>query len=143
MADAAAQAVIEGVLETCLYVADMEAARPFYEDVLQLKPLMHEDRITVYDLGPRSVLILFLRGSATEAIDTPGGSIPAHDASGQMHVAFSVPADSLPAWRRRFGDAGIAIESEVRWPRGGTSLYVRDHDSHVVELATPGLWPNS
>jgi catechol 2,3-dioxygenase-like lactoylglutathione lyase family enzyme len=30
----------------------------------------------------------------------------------------------------------------VRWPRGGESIYFRDPDGHLVELATPGLWDN-
>jgi catechol 2,3-dioxygenase-like lactoylglutathione lyase family enzyme len=35
---------------------------------------------------------------------------------------------------------GVSIEGEMEWPRGGTSLYFRDPDGHLVELATPGLW---
>jgi catechol 2,3-dioxygenase-like lactoylglutathione lyase family enzyme len=34
----------------------------------------------------------------------------------------------------------VSIEGEMKWPRGGTSLYFRDPDGHLVELATPGLW---
>jgi catechol 2,3-dioxygenase-like lactoylglutathione lyase family enzyme len=28
----------------------------------------------------------------------------------------------------------------VTWPLGGTSLYFRDPDGHLLELATPGIW---
>jgi len=28
----------------------------------------------------------------------------------------------------------------VKWSRGGESLYFRDPDDHLVELATPGIW---
>ena len=34
------------------------------------------------------------------------------------------------------------MESEVTWPQGGRSLYFRDPDGLLVELATPGLWRN-
>ena len=40
----------------------------------------------------------------------------------------------------RLGEREIAISGEYRWPRGGTSLYFRDPDGALVELATPGLW---
>jgi catechol 2,3-dioxygenase-like lactoylglutathione lyase family enzyme len=26
------------------------------------------------------------------------------------------------------------------WPRGGESVYFRDPDDNLLELATPGLW---
>jgi catechol 2,3-dioxygenase-like lactoylglutathione lyase family enzyme len=39
------------------------------------------------------------------------------------------------------GDFGIAIEGRTNWRRGGISIYFRDPDGHLLELATPGLWP--
>ena len=39
------------------------------------------------------------------------------------------------------GDAlGVPVESEVSWPRGGASLYLRDPAGNVVELASPAIW---
>ena len=34
----------------------------------------------------------------------------------------------------------IAIEEKKKWERGGQSLYYRDPDRHLIELATPGTW---
>jgi catechol 2,3-dioxygenase-like lactoylglutathione lyase family enzyme len=55
-------------------------------------------------------------------------------------VAFAIAADELPAWEQRLAEHGVAIESRVRWSRGGVSLYVRDPAGHSIELATPGVW---
>ena len=38
------------------------------------------------------------------------------------------------------GSEGIAIEGRTDWSRGGHSIYFRDPDGHLLELATPGLW---
>jgi catechol 2,3-dioxygenase-like lactoylglutathione lyase family enzyme len=46
----------------------------------------------------------------------------------------------LKAWEEWLQEKGVQVESKVRWPAGGTSLYLRDPDGHLVELATPGLW---
>ena len=51
-----------------------------------------------------------------------------------------ISAAELEAWRERLQAHAIAIEGEMSWPRGGKSLYFRDPDGHLVELATPGLW---
>ena len=34
----------------------------------------------------------------------------------------------------------VEIEGRTDWPRGGHSIYFRDPDGHLLELATPGLW---
>ena len=41
---------------------------------------------------------------------------------------------------RALRKCGVAIESEVDWPSGGTSLYFRDPAGNVLELAPPTLW---
>jgi len=129
------------VLETCLYTDDLERASRFYEDVLDLPRIGgDESRFRAYDVGGQSVLLLFRRGATRDPVTLPGGTIPPHDGSGPLHFAFAVDADQLPAWEARLAEQGVALESEVDWPRGGRSIYVRDPDGHVVEFATPGLW---
>jgi catechol 2,3-dioxygenase-like lactoylglutathione lyase family enzyme len=117
-----------GVLETALYVDAFERACPFYEQVLGLNSIYRDQRLCAYDVGARGVLL-------------PGGTIPPHDGSGPVHIAFSIAADALPAWETQLAGAGVAIEGRTQWPRGGISIYFRDPDGHLLELATPGLWP--
>jgi catechol 2,3-dioxygenase-like lactoylglutathione lyase family enzyme len=131
---------IRRVVETALYVDDMEGALRFYEQVMHLTPLGRGQRWVALDAGEGTVLLLFLRGAAADGVSFPGGWIPPHDGAGPSHIAFAIHGTELEAWRRRLEDAGISVESEVSWPRGGTSLYFRDPDGHSVELATPGLW---
>ncbi|KAB0681806.1 VOC family protein [Aureimonas leprariae] len=132
---------VSGILETCLYVADMARAHAFYADVIGLEHIHADgDRISVYEVRPEQVLILFLQGGTLAPVETPGGSIPPHDGSGPTHMAFLVDGDDIAGWRAHLEAKGVGIESEVAWPKGGRSLYFRDPDEHVLELATPPLW---
>jgi catechol 2,3-dioxygenase-like lactoylglutathione lyase family enzyme len=131
---------LKGVLETALYVDDMVRARCFYEDVLGLTPIFEDARLCAYAVGGRSVLLLFQRGSALETVHMPGGTIPPHDGSGPLHIAFAIGAEELAEWEQRLAARGVAIEGRTQWRRGGHSIYFRDPDGHLLELATPGLW---
>ena len=132
---------LAGVLETALYVNDMERARGFYEEVLGLRPIFADGRLTAYDVGGRSVLLVFQRGASMHATRLPGGVIPPHDGSGPVHYALAIGRDDLQAWEARLAAKGVAIEGRTDWPRGGHSIYFRDPDGHLGELATPGIWP--
>lgn len=128
---------LQGVLETALYVDDLARARDFYEQVMGLVPMMQGECITAYAVAPGQVLLLFRRGGTP-----PGGSMPAHDGHGHAHFALAIDAPSLPQWENWLARNGVAVEHRTSWPRGGQSIYFRDPDQHLVELATPGLWAN-
>jgi len=130
------------LLESSLYVDDLARAGRFYRDVLALTPMLEDRRMIAFDCGDARVLLLFERGAARQPLHLPGGDIPAHDGSGPLHVAFGVAADDLAGWEARLPACGVAIEARMTWPRGGQSLYFRDPDGHLLEIATPGLWPN-
>lgn len=131
---------LTSVLETVLYVDDLARAASFYETIMGLPVLHRDDRMRAYDISGRGTLLLFLRGGTLEPVKLPGGVIPPHDGAGRLHIAFSIPASQRPAWEDHLAGHGIAIEGTVDWPRGGHSLYFRDPDEHLLELATPGLW---
>jgi catechol 2,3-dioxygenase-like lactoylglutathione lyase family enzyme len=133
---------ITHVLETSLYADDLAVTAKFYAEVLGLKPLLETPRLVAFDSGNRSVLLVFQTGATEEDVATEEGLIPGHDGKGRLHFALGIPPESLDAWRERLKLHGVAIVSETRWRRGSTSLYFHDPDSHVVELATPGLWAN-
>lgn len=132
---------IARVIETALYCADLSRARHFYADVLGFDLMLESPRLVALSVGGDNVLLLFQRGLSEEAQVTPRGTVPGHGASGPQHVAFAIALDSRAAWLQRLETSGIAIESTVRWPRGGESLYFRDPDGHSVELLTERSWP--
>jgi catechol 2,3-dioxygenase-like lactoylglutathione lyase family enzyme len=125
-----------------LYVDDLDRAVEFYAGLFSFAVMNRDERFCALDVAPGSVLLLFRRRGTLAAIETRHGLIPPHDGQGSLHMAFAIPADSLGAWEAKLGECGVAIESTVRWPRGSVSLYFRDPDGHLVELATPGLWDN-
>ncbi len=133
---------IHGVMETSLYVADLDAAQAFYERLFGFEPFLTDGRMRALGVPGGQVLLLFRNGGSVHPSPAPTGFIPAHDSRGQQHVCFAIPWTSLEPWEHHLTEQGVALESKVDWPGRGTSLYFRDLDGHSVEVATPGLWPN-
>jgi catechol 2,3-dioxygenase-like lactoylglutathione lyase family enzyme len=140
MADEVGAPAIEGVLETSLYARDLGRTSAFYRDLFGFKALVDSPRLVAFEIARRSVLLVFQAGATEQDVVEAGGTIPGHDGSGRLHLALSIRADDLDAWRKRLAERSVAIVGEYRWPRGGVSLYLRDPDGALEELATPGLW---
>jgi catechol 2,3-dioxygenase-like lactoylglutathione lyase family enzyme len=135
---------IDRVLEIALYVEDMGRAVEFYRRVFRFAVLAKSaepDRLTALDVGKTQVLLLSKKGASVEAVATPGGKIPPCDGGGNSHLAFPIETNELKDWKEWLAENDVVIESTVRWDRGGQSLYFRDPDGNLLELATPGVWP--
>ena len=127
---------IEHLLEAALYVDDLDRAEAFYRDMLGMELL-----------GKEAGAACLLSGRPSASCCS---SIPRQRGK-KAHSPFTGPkerdtppsrisADSLDSWRTRLQGQGIAIETEITWPRGGRSLYFRDPAGNLVELVTPGVW---
>lgn len=133
---------IQGVFETALYVDDVERSRAFYQELFGFEPFALDGRICALRVpngAAYQVLLIFKKGGTPVDIQTPGGVIPKHDGAGQLHMAFQVSDEEYGDWKNELEKRGVAIESEVQFG-SARSLYFRDLDNHLIELATPGIW---
>lgn len=125
------------VIETSLYVDDLDRSFAFYEQVIGLERASEpQERIRALKVTVDQVLLLFQKGGSVEPTVTEFGTIPPNDGDGSLHVAFAVPPEDFEAWLAYLPARGVEIESTVDWPTGGRSLYFRDPDHHLIELKT-------
>ena len=124
----------EGILESSLYVTDVARSAQFYEKIFGFQVVSEfGERGCAIKAGNRQVLLLFRKGGSR---DTP----TPHDGDGELHLAFAIAAAELSSWETWLGENGIVVEEKRAWELGGHSLYFRDPDRHLIEVATPGVW---
>ncbi len=131
---------LDYVLESSLYVSDLDAAEAFYRSVLGLT--LHsklKGRHVFFRCGNQMVLLFDPEATADPDLISRG--LGAHGAHGPGHLAFGVGEDEIDSWRTHLQNHGVEIEHEVEWGgERGRSLYFRDPDGNSLEVATPGLW---
>ena len=126
----------EEILESCLYVDDLEAAEEFYRRVFALELHSKVEGRHVFFACGRGMLLLFNPAKTRE----PTEVVPTHGAHGPGHIAFAMKPANVQAWLDHLERQGVEIETEVAWPKGGHSIYFRDPAGNSVELATPKVW---
>lgn len=124
----------DSILESSLYVSDVSRSIRFYQDIFGFTVISDfGERGCAMQAGTHQVLLLFKKG-ASRAITSP------HDGDGELHLAFAIPSSELSKWELWLEQSGISVEEKRSWELGGCSLYFRDPDRHLLELATPGTW---
>jgi catechol 2,3-dioxygenase-like lactoylglutathione lyase family enzyme len=124
----------EGILESSLYVSDLARSVQFYERIFGFRVISDfGGRGCALEAGNRQVLLLFKKGGSRD-IKAP------HDGDGELHLAFAIRAEELADWEAWLAKNGVPVEEKTAWKLGGHSLYFRDPDRHLVEVATPGVW---
>ena len=125
----------EGLLESSLYVSDVAASASFYERIFGFKVITEfGERGCALQAGERQVLLIFKKRGSLQ-IQSP------HDGDGELHLAFAISASELNEWAAWLEQNSIPVEEKTTWKRGGQSIYFRDPDRHLIEIATPGVWP--
>ncbi len=127
-----------GILETALYVDDLNAAEGFYGGLVKLERVSRDGNRSVFYRCGQGMLLIF--NPDESRISRGEGKAPVHGASGAGHVCFSISNEEMDTWRNRFQAAGVEIERDLRWPNGARSLYVRDPAGNSIEFAEPQLW---
>jgi len=122
---------VTGISELVLEVADLEAARRFYRDLLGFEETLHgegrEGRYW-YLVGETARLGLW-----TEQVGIAGGRGGAH-----VHFAFQVAEEELDRLHARLAEKRVEIEGPMRLGPG-RAFYVSDPDGNVVEFWTQDL----
>jgi catechol 2,3-dioxygenase-like lactoylglutathione lyase family enzyme len=132
---------LSGVLETAVYVDDLDKAEHFYGRVLGLPKIFTQPGRLLAFRSQESVLLVFNPAQTErEQIMVTGGIVPLHGTHGAGHVAFRVRENEIAPWRSHLHSSGVKIESEVTWPNGARSIYFRDPAGNSLELATPNMW---
>lgn len=99
--------------------------------------ILDDERVIVDSL----CVILNLSRFKARGVDTHDAAIPSpHNGNGELHVAFAIPAVEPARWEAWLEENGIAIEEKRTWDLGGQSMYFRDPDRHLLEVASPGVW---
>ncbi len=133
---------VHRILETSLYVADLDRSEAFYRQLFGFEVLLRDHRMCSLAVPGRQVLLLFVHGGSTKPSATPFGLIPPHDGRGTQHLCFSIDHGGVEGWEQHLRACGVPLESRLNWSKGATSLYFRDPDGHSLEVGTTGLWRN-
>ena len=125
------------VLETCLYVDDLEQAEDFYSRVLSLERYAKVEGRHVFFRCGDGVFLLF---NPEQTVVASAVGVPTHGATGAGHAAFRMGEEEIEGWKSRLKEEDVEIELEFTWPNGGFSFYFRDPAGNSIELVTPKTW---
>ncbi len=129
------------ILESALYVTDLDAAEAFYRDVIGLERIAKVDGRHVFFRCGEGILLLF-NAEATRLAPPSDAKmpVPPHGTVGQGHLCFAATAAEIDEWSAALVEAGVAIEADFEWPSGGRSIYFRDPSGNSIEFAEPRIW---
>lgn len=129
------------ILESALYVTDLDAAEAFYGGILGLERIARVEGRHVFFRCGSGVLLLFNAGATK--VPPPVDArfpVPPHGTDGNGHLCFAASADEIERWVAHLGESKVEIEADFHWPSGGRSIYFRDPSGNSLEFAEPKIW---
>ena len=115
--------ILQSVSAVRIFVDDIERARHFYRDVLELNETSATPDWAVFDLDGKNVIV--------EKVATDD---PEHDLVGRF-LAVSFNVDDIDATYRKLVARGVSFpEPPERQQWGGTLAFPRDPDGNILTL---------
>lgn len=115
---------IDGLCELTLEVRDLDRARRFYCDLLELEELQRENDRVWLRISDAARLGLWL----------PGEKEYGDEGGAHVHFALSASPGALDVLRGRLVDAGCDVRGPVEHDGGDRSIYVDDPEGNRVEV---------
>jgi len=122
---------VAGISELVLEVADMEASRAFYRDLLGFEE-------TLYGEGREGRYWYLIGNSARLGLWTPQTGLAGGRGGAHVHFAFAIADAELDALHERLAATGADIEGPIQLGPG-RAIYVTDPDGNVVEFWTQDM----
>ena len=131
----------DAILESALYVDDLDKAEEFYGETLGLTRIAKAEGRHVFFRCGDGVLLLF-NVDATEVPPSAGARLPVppHGTRGPGHLCFRASGEEIEAWQRDLEQKGVTVEADFEWPNGGRSIYFRDPAGNSLEFAQARIW---
>jgi lactoylglutathione lyase len=115
--------ILQSVSAVRIFVDDIERARHFYRDVLELNETSATPEWAVFDLDGKNVIV-----------EKVAADDPEHDLVGRF-VAVSYNVDDIDATYRKLVARGVSFpEPPERQQWGGTLAFPRDPDGNILTL---------
>ena len=115
-----------GISELVLEVADLDASRAFYRDVIGLEETLHGE-------GREGRYWYLIGESARLGLWTPQVGLAGGRGGAHVHFAMHVADEEIEPIRERLEAAGAKPEGPIQLGPG-RAVYVTDPDGNVVEL---------
>ena len=103
-----------------IFTDKVDSVADFYQRLLDAKPSHPEDRLAIFKVGDANILI-------HARYDPAPGWLPCEN-----HVCFAV--SDLDRSVAQLEHRGVTVEIPPREYEWGRSAYLRDPDSHLLEL---------
>jgi len=122
---------VTGISELVLEVADLEAGRRFYRDLLGFEETLHGE-------GRQGRYWYLVGDSARLGLWTPQVGLAGGRGGAHVHFAFNVSDDEIDRLESRLREAGVETEGPMQLGPG-RAVYVTDPDGNVVEFWSQDL----
>src|SRR5258708_12035208 len=101
---------VVGILETSLYVANVQSSVAFYQSIFDFPLLLNTERIATFRVADGQVLLLFKIGGSIAPMTSSEGTIPPHDATALTHIAFSIATADFDGGQTWLAEHNIATQ---------------------------------